>query len=157
MLKKVKSLRKRGTYVVPTKYYACEQKTITHNPAVFSYDLNVLSMMCKSCLSTDSTSFVAVHAQSEWCGHCIYKMCFCLLFPSSFIFLGFQFVILRPDVQIAKTHDPCSIWYDFVSVIQRRLTNVWVHKQTNILPIAIFCISPLIVILMCLPQRCIDC
>ena len=26
MLKKVKSLRKRGTYVVPTKYYASEQK-----------------------------------------------------------------------------------------------------------------------------------
>ena len=52
----------------------------------------------------------------------------------------------RPDVQIAKTHDPCSIWYDFVFVIQRRLTNVWVHKQTNILPIAIFCTSSLIVI-----------
>ena len=55
-------------------------------------------------------------------------------------------MILRPDVQIAKTHDPCSIWYDFVFVIQRRLTNVWVHKQTNILPLAIFCISSLIVI-----------
>ena len=55
-------------------------------------------------------------------------------------------MILRPDVQIAKTHDPCSIWYDFVFVVQRRLTNVWVHKQTNILPIAIFCISSLIVI-----------
>ena len=26
MLKKVKSLRKRGTYMVPTKYYASEQK-----------------------------------------------------------------------------------------------------------------------------------
>ena len=61
MLKKVKSLRKRGTYMVPTKYYACEQKTITHNPAVFSYDcvvhdvqivfINWLYLICGSTCS----------------------------------------------------------------------------------------------------------
>ena len=43
--------------------------------------------------------------------------------------------------KFAKNHDPCSICYGFVFVVQRCLTNVWVHKQTNMLPIAIFCIS----------------
>ena len=73
---------------------------------------------------------------------CVF-VCYFQVLP---FFLDSNLWYWRPDVQIAKTHDPCSIWYDFVFVIQRRLTNVWVHKQTNILPIAIFCISSLIVI-----------
>ena len=39
------------------------------------------------------------------------------------------------------------VWFCFCYT--RRLTNAWVHKQTNILPIAIFCISSLIVINVC--------
>ena len=94
----------------------------------------------------DSTSFVA-HAQFEWCGYCIWLMCFCVQ-VLAFV-LDSSMWYWNHISKFATNHDPCSICYGMVLFLLYKdiWHNVWVHTQTNILPVAIFCISSLIVIL----------